>query len=120
MQLPPRIDFNPKEPTFEDISDSTPSNNQPSTSFPPKENVEESLEFNFKVDSAHNNTLDREKSIENTTEKENLSARNAKIQIEKTFNLETEIGKLKIAIPLSELAEHDIYRERMSRSLQIS
>jgi len=40
--------------------------------------------------------------------------------MEKPFNLETEIGKLKIVIPLSELDKHDVYREQISRSLQIS
>jgi len=45
--------------------------------------------------------LINKKIIENTAEKENLAAQNAKVQMEKPFNLETEIGKLKIAIPLS-------------------
>lgn len=40
--------------------------------------------------------------------------------MEKPFNLETKIGKLKIAIPLSELAKHDVYREQITRTLQIS
>ena len=34
--------------------------------------------------------------------------------------METEIGKLKIAIPLSELAKHEVYRQQINRSLQIS
>ena len=42
------------------------------------------------------------------------------MQIGKPFNLETEIGKLKIAIPLSELAKHEVYRQQINRSLQIS
>lgn len=33
--------------------------------------------------------------------------------------METEIGKLKIAIPLSELAKHEVYRQQINRSLQI-
>ncbi|WP_218972368.1 hypothetical protein, partial [Salmonella enterica] len=41
------------------------------------------------------------------------------IPLEKPFNLETEIGKLKISIPLSELAMHDVYRQQIQRSLQI-
>ena len=40
--------------------------------------------------------------------------------MEKPFNLETEIGKLKVSIPLSELAKHEVYREQISGSLQIS
>ena len=39
--------------------------------------------------------------------------------MEKPFNLEAEIGKLKIAIPFSELAKHEIYRQQINRSLQI-
>lgn len=39
--------------------------------------------------------------------------------MEKPFNLETEIGKLKITIPLSELAIHEVYREKINKSLQI-
>lgn len=39
--------------------------------------------------------------------------------MEKPFNLEAEIGKLKISIPLSELAKHDVYRQQIQRSLQI-
>ena len=51
--------------------------------------------------------------------KEKSGVHNAKIQIEKPFNLEIEIGKLKIAIPLSELAKHEVYRQQINRSLQI-
>ena len=39
--------------------------------------------------------------------------------MEKPFNLEAEIGKLKIVIPLSELAKHEVYRQKINRSLQI-
>ena len=78
IELPAREDINLKEPTVEDISDLQPSNNQPSTSFPPKENANNSPESNFKVDAVHNNTLVREKTTENTAEMENLAARNAK------------------------------------------
>jgi len=39
--------------------------------------------------------------------------------LEKPFSLETEIGKLKIAIPLSELAKHDVYRQQIQKSLQL-
>ena len=38
----------------------------------------------------------------------------------KHFNLEAEIGKLKIAIPLPELAIHEVYKEQINQSLQIS
>ena len=39
--------------------------------------------------------------------------------MEKPFNLEAEIAKLKISIPLSKLAKHDVYRQQIQRSLQI-
>ena len=39
--------------------------------------------------------------------------------MEKPFNLETEIGKLKIAIPLSEQAKHEVFRQQINRSLQV-
>jgi len=74
----------------------------------------------LKTTSAHNTTPQKEKSIENTTEQENPTVRNTKTQTEKHFNLETEIGKLRIAIPFSELAKHDVYKEKISRSLQVS
>lgn len=45
---------------------------------------------------------------------------NTKFQTEKHFNIKTKIGKLKIVIPLSELAKHDAYRGESCRSLQIS
>lgn len=34
--------------------------------------------------------------------------------------MEAEIGKLKIAIPLSELAKHNIYKQQIKRSLQLT
>jgi len=58
--------------------------------------------------------------IENIENRENTAARNPKIQIEKPFNLETEVGKLKISIPLSKLAKHDAYRTQINRSLKIT
>lgn len=116
VQTFPKVSHNPNHPIEEVISD----HQQPSTSIPPKGTVEEPPEMDLEIDSAHNSTPEKEKNTENTTERENLAARNAKVQIEKPFNLETEIGKLKIAIPLSELAKHDVYREQISRSLQIS
>ena len=45
---------------------------------------------------------------------------NTKTQTEKPFNLEAEIGKLKIAVPLSELAKHDVYRSQITKSLNIN
>ena len=39
--------------------------------------------------------------------------------MDKPFNLDAEIGKLKVSIPLSELAKHDVYRQQIQKSLQI-
>jgi len=52
--------------------------------------------------------------------KENVVTHNTKVQIEKPFDLEAEIGKLKVAIPLSELAKHDIYKKQIKKSLQLT
>jgi len=43
-----------------------------------------------------------------------------KIQAEKPFDLEAEIGKLKIAIPLAELAKNEIYKQQIEKSLQLT
>ena len=88
-KLPAKTHLNPKEPMVEDISDLQPSSDQPSTPFPPKNNVNSSPENNFKADLVHNSLLDEEKTTKNATEKENLAARNTKMQVEKPFNLET-------------------------------
>lgn len=82
--------------------------------------MEEPPEIHIETTSAYNNIPIKEIDTENAAEKENLAARNTKIQTEKPFNLETEIGKLKIAILLSELAKHDVYIDQISRSIQIS
>ena len=34
--------------------------------------------------------------------------------------METKVGKIKVATPLSELAKHDAYREQINRSLKIT
>ena len=49
----------------------------------------------------------------------NSVVRNTKTQTEKSFNIETEVGKLKIVVLLSELAKHDVYRSQINRSLNI-
>lgn len=117
---PLEIDLNTKEPIVEDISDLQPPKNQPSTSLPSKEILNNPYENDFKTSLVQNSTYDEEKVTENIEKKENLSASNTRVQVEKHFNLETEIGKLKISIPLSELAKHEVYREQINRSLQIS
>ncbi len=79
-----------------------------------------SLENNFKSYVPHNITHNQEKVNENSAEIERLAAQNIKNQIEKPFNLETEIGKMKIAIPLSEFSKHQVYKQQINSSLQIS
>lgn len=74
IELPAKTNPNLTRPMVEDISDLQPSNNQPSTSFPPKENVNNPPENNFKSDLVSNSDSGRQDITENTTEKENLVA----------------------------------------------
>ena len=67
----------------------------------------------------HHNIDNPKENTETIREKEKSSTINAKNPSEKPFNLEAEIGKLKISIPLSELAKHDVYRQQIQRSLQL-
>jgi hypothetical protein len=82
--------------------------------------VEEPPEVDLGESTNHDSTPEKEKNIENTENRENTVVRNPKAQIEKPFNLETEVGKLKIVVPLSELAKHDAYRTQINRSLKIT
>jgi len=118
-ELPVETDSDPKEPTVEDISELQPSKSQSSIPSPSKENITSSPRNNIKTDLVQNNTHDEEKVTENSAEKDKFAAHNTRTQVEKPFNLEIEIGKLKIAIPLSKLARHEVYREKINRSLQI-
>jgi len=111
---------NPNNPIIDDVSDNQPQNKQSSTSIPPKWNIVEPSEVDLETTSAHNPIPEKEINTKNTTKKENPTVWNARTQIERPFNLEAEVGKLKIAVPLSELAKHDIYRGQISRTLQIS
>ena len=54
-----------------------------------------------------------------TMEKGKPASHKIKAQSEKSFDLEAEIGKLNIFVPLSELATHDVYRQQIQRSLQM-
>jgi len=62
---------------------------------------------------AHNPSPEKRENVENS------AVWNTRSQTEKSFNLETKIGKLKIVVPLSELAKHDVYRSQISKSLKI-
>jgi len=103
----------------EDISDLQPLKSKSSTPIPSKETVTNSPKNNFKTDLVQNSNHDEKKVTESSAEKEKFAAHNTRTQVGKPFNLETKIGKLKIAIPLSELARHEVYREKINKSLQI-
>jgi len=83
------------------------------------ENITSSPKNNIKTNLFQNDTPDEEKVTENSAEKEKPASHNTRNQVEKPFNIETEIGKLKIVIPLSELARHQVYREQINKSVQI-
>jgi len=105
-----KTDANPKEVTVEDVSDVQTSKNQPFTFPSSKENLNSNPQNISKTEIPQDNIQNQEKITENEIEKEKSASHNTKTQLEKPFNLEAEIGKLKIAIPLSELAKHDVYR----------
>jgi len=114
-----KTDPNPREVTVEDVSDVEPSKNQPFTFPSTKGNSNSIPENNFKTEVPQNNIQNQERVIEDSTEKEKSACHNTRTQLENPFNLEAEIGKLKIAIPLSELEKHEVYRQQINRSLQI-
>jgi len=114
-----KIDPNPKEVTVEDVSDVHSSKNQPFTFPSTKEDSNGTPENNSKTEILQNNIENQEKITVDSTEREKSASHNTKTQLEKPFNLEAEIGNLKIYIPLSELAKHEVYRQQINRSLQI-
>ena len=79
-----------------------------------KKKVGEPPELDLEKISAHNPTPEEEKNVKN------LVIQITKTQTEKPFNFETKVGKQKIALPLSELAKHEVYRSQINRSLKIS
>ena len=111
---------NPPNPIIEDVSDNQPISKPKSTTFPPVGNVEETVEVNPEISSKQNFIHEKEKNIEDPKYRENPTVQNTKTQTEKPFNLEAEIGKLKIAFPLSKLAKHDVYRSQITKSLNIN
>lgn len=120
IEPPLETDLNTKKPIVQDIFDLQPLKNQSFASFPSKEIPNNPLESNDKIRSAQNRIQDEENVIENTTKKENLVATNTRHQVEKPFNMETEIDKLKKLFLFSELGKHEAYSEQINRSLQIS
>lgn len=74
----------------------------------------------IKIEILQDEIENQEKTSKSSVEKEKSISHNTKTQSEKPFDLEAEIGKLKIAIPLSKLAKHDIYKQQIKKSLQIT
>lgn len=112
---------NPHQLTIEDITEMQPSIDQP---LPPSSSEQTSNSVpksspNVEKPQAVNphNTDKQERITDNSNEKEETAIINTRTPLEKPFNLEAEIGKLKISIPLSELAKHDVYRQQIQRSL---
>jgi len=104
---------------MEDVTETYPSKNRPLVSSSSKDNPNNTPRITSKTEILQDDTENQEKVTKSVVDKEISTSYNTKIQSEKPFDLEAEIGKLKIAIPLSELAKHDIYKHQIKRSLQI-
>lgn len=113
LQILPRSNTNPPDPIIEDVSDNQPNNEKPSTPLLSKETMEEPSKVDLGKSTNHHSNPEKKKDIENRT------AQNPRAQIEKSFNLEAEVSKLKIFVLLSELAKHDVYQTQINRSLKI-
>ena len=88
-------------------------------SSPLKENSNNTPQNISQTEIHQDNTEKQKKVTENVVEKGKSASHNTKTQSEKPFDLEAEIGKLNISIPLSDLAKHDVYRQQIKRSLQM-
>ena len=114
---------NTQQITIDDITEKQNSDIQPLPPFSSKENVHtvpKSLPITEKTQKITlPNAGSQEQNTEISIEKDKSSILNTKTLLDKPFNLETEIGKLKVSIPLSELAKHDVYRQQIQKSLQI-
>ena len=104
----------PQHVTVEDITDLQPSKDQRLPPFPSEESsysVPKSPPEIEKLQAIKPHNADKKDQIaDSLEEKEKTTIINTKTTLEKPFNLEAEIAKLKISIPLSELAKHDVYR----------
>jgi len=105
-----KTDLNPKELTVEDVTDVQPFKNRPFVSFPSKENSNSTPKSLPKTKIPQEITDKQDIIADTPIEKGKPAFHNAKTQLEKPFDLEVEIAKLKISIPLSELAKHDVYK----------
>jgi len=114
-----KTDPNPKEVTVEDVTEIHASKNQPFVSSSSKENVSSAPKNTSETEILQDNTEDQKEIAENVVEKGKSASHNTKTQSKKPFDLEAKIGKLKISIPLSKLAKHDVYRQQINRLLQM-
>lgn len=112
-----KADSVPNEITVEEITELFPSKQKPMAAPPLQPNPNSAPQEMSKKDKSHDQDKNQE---ENSLNKEKTVTHNTKIQTERPFDLEAEIGKLKIAIPLSELAKHDIYKQQIKKSLQLT
>lgn len=107
----------------EDITQMQPSIDQPLPPSSSKENLNSIPKIPPKIEkpqsSTSHNTDKQDQATDTPMEKGKLASHITKTQLEKSFDLEVEIGKLKISIPLSQLAKHDVYRQQIQRSLQM-
>ena len=115
-----RTDSTSNEVTMENVTKEYPSSQQPLAK-PPLEcdpsNIPQKMR---KKDKPQDEIENQEDTSKKSVDKEKADNQNTKIQSEKPFDLEAEIGKLKIAIPLLELAKHDIYKKQIKKSLQLT
>jgi len=108
------------EVTVEDITETYASNQQPSPTLPLHANPNNPPQKMRKKDKPLDQTEKQEEPSKRSIDKEKVVSQNTKLQIEKPFDFESEIGKLKISIPLSELAKHDTYKQQIIKSLQLN
>jgi len=119
-ELVDKTDSNSKEVTVEDVTKTYPSKEQPWATSSSNQNENDTPQKAIKTEILQDEIENQDKITKNTVEKEKFVSNNTKTQSEKPFDLEAEIGKLKIAIPLLELAKHDIYKQQIKESLQIN
>lgn len=105
--------------TVEDVTDVQASKNQPFVSYSSKENSNNAPKDSSKTEIPQGNIPNQKKITGSPIEKGKSASHTTKTQSEKPFDLEAEIDKLKISIPLSELAKHDLYRQQINRLLQM-
>ena len=94
---------------MEDVTVVQPSKNQPFVSFPSKENSNSTPKSLPKTEIPQEITDKQDIIADTPIEKGKSVYHNTKTRLEKPFD-EAEIAKLKISIPLSELAKHDVYK----------